>query len=180
MADTFSNAQQRRENPERVYADLQFEYPAGVSSAERTAAAAHFQARADEALRLANLAAPPIAAGELMRDYRRRLLHQVQTHCDVAPELRNIRAATLPREVLPIFEKQIIGGAVARFERPVGPLRSCVRRDHAGRETTMWFGDELEAWEAFTFGDKRVRLNRPTGNVEYGVPIEHIGKTTLD
>jgi|GEM_PF-6137224 len=143
-------AERRRTDPHAVFSDMRFEYESGVSSAERTAAAAHFQTRADEALRLAGLAAPPIRAGELMRDYRRRLLHQVQGHCDVDPKLRNVPASQIPREALPNFEKLIVSGAVERFKRPEGTLRSCTRRDHSGRAVTEFYGDEQQAWLPFT------------------------------
>jgi hypothetical protein len=143
-------AKQRRTNPHEVFSDIRFEYPSGVSSAERSAAAAHFQTRADEALRLAGLAAPPIQAGELMRDYRRRLLHQVQGHCDVEPGLRRVEASRIPLDALPNFEKLIVGGAVERFKRPEGPERSLTRRDQAGREITEFYGDEQASWLPFT------------------------------
>jgi hypothetical protein len=149
-AERAAAAAQRRANPDQVFGDERFEYPRGGSSAERAAAAAHFQARADAALRLAGLRAPGILAEELMRDYRRRLLHLVQGHCDVDPGLRKVEASRIPRDALPNFENLIIDGAVERFKRPEGPERSCTRRDTAGREITEFYGDPEILWLPFT------------------------------
>jgi hypothetical protein len=145
-----TDAAQRRTNPDQVFGDMRFEYPSGVSAAERTAAAAHFQTRAEGALQLARLRAPEIQAGELLRDYRKRLLHLVQAHCDCDPKLRKVEASRIPRDALPNFEKLIISGTVERFKRPEGPERSLTRRDQAGREITEFFGDQEASWLPFT------------------------------
>jgi hypothetical protein len=162
-----TDAEQRRTNPDQVFGDMRFEYPRGVSSAERTAAAAHFQTRADEALQLARLRAPEIQAGELMRDYRRRLLHLVQAHCDCGPALRRVEARQIPRDALPKFEQLIIGGSVEQFKRPEGPERSLTRRDQAGREVTEFYGDQEAPWLPFTncIADNGEVLGWKTGRI---------------
>jgi hypothetical protein len=139
-------AARRAADPDKVFGSVEAAIEMG-GPAERAAAAQHFQSRADAAFRLYGLAAPPIFSNESLVNYRRRLLDSLKGY---SPQLRNVKFATMTREALPPFEKIAIEGAVERFEKPEGPLRSCTRRDLTGREVTHWFGDEQAAWLPFT------------------------------
>ena len=157
-------AARRSADPDRVFSSI--EVASGMNGpAEEAAAAAHFQARADRAFRLYGLGAPPISFGESLTDYRRRLCQGLAGYSDT---LRSQSFAHVAREQLPPFEKMLTDDAVELFERPEGPLRSCTRRGHAGREVTHFFGDEQAAWLPFTNavatdgsvrGFKRGRIN---------------------
>ena len=139
-------AVRRAANPEE-FGSAQFAMEMGVSAAEVQAATAHFQRRADEAFRLYGLGAPPRLSSESLTNYRQRLCDGLKVYSDAAKEVDFSR---IPRNALPPFEKILIDDAIARFEKPEGPMRSCTRRDNAGREVTHFFGDEQLAWLPFT------------------------------
>lgn len=187
MADhRLAEAAQRHANPDTVFSDVRAAIEMG-GAAERAAAAEHFRARADSAFRLYGLSAPPIQSLEGLTDYRRRLLTHLRPYSD---QLRHVEFSHIPRESLPPFEKIAIEGAVELFERPTGPLRSCTRRDHSGRETTHWFGDESACWLPFTnaiadngevLGWRTGRVRKPEGtNLDACVPVFRQGRTSFD
>jgi hypothetical protein len=139
-------AARRRTDPDRFFGDLRVDLEMG-GPAETAAAAQHFRARADTAYGLYGLAAPPIVARESLRDYRRRLCEGLKGYSEA---LRDLDFSRVPREGLPPLEKMLIEDAVKLFEKPEGPMRSCVRRDNAGRDVTHFFGDEQSGWLPFT------------------------------
>jgi hypothetical protein len=139
-------AVRRASNPEE-FNDPKYNLEIGVSAAEVQAAARHFQSRADCAYSLYGLGAPPKSPFESLTNYRQRLCDGLKVYSDAAKEVDFSR---IPRNALPPFEKILIDDAIARFEKPEGPMRSCVRRDNAGREVTHFFGDERAAWLPFT------------------------------
>jgi hypothetical protein len=139
-------AVRRAANPEE-FGSAQFAMETGVSAAEVQAAAAHFQRRADEAFRLYGLGAPARLSSESLTNYRRRLCEALKGYSDT---LKEVDFSRVPRDGLPPLERMLFSDAVNLFKKPEGPMRSCVRRDNAGREVTEFYGDEKLAWLPFT------------------------------
>ncbi len=139
-------AARRAGNPDE-FNGIRYNLELGVGAAEVQAAARHFQHRADAAYNLYALAAPPKSPHESLTNYRRRLCAGLQPYSDTLKDLDFQRVGT---DGLPPLEKMLIEDAVKLFEKPEGPMRSCVRRDQAGRERTHFFGDEKSAWLVYT------------------------------
>ena len=128
-------AVRRAANPEE-FNDPKYNLEIGVSAAEVQAAARHFQSRADCAYSLYGLGAPPKSPFESLTNYRQRLCDGLKAYSDAAKEVDFSR---IPRNALPPFEKMLIDDAIARFEKPEGPMRSCVRRDDTGQRGNSFF-----------------------------------------
>lgn len=163
--------------------DPRYQFEVGIGPAEVREAARFFQSRADSVLNLVGDSAPSKSPFEGLLAYRRRLGTALQecttgfcgkygisteipadeaVKADVAAALAVWKQTYFPAvdwSALRTAEDKVITAGNWLYKRSTGKLRECTRRDHSGRESTVPYGNELEAWLPFCNGDLRGRID---------------------
>jgi hypothetical protein len=112
--------------------------------------AATYQARYDAALKLVGMRAPQPVLGQHPDDYRREVLRTVKKTFLQNHDLSRVNMRSLPADVLPQFEAQVLTAAVTEAYRPdsvppgefrrVEKLDEPRRRDQLGRQRILRAG----------------------------------------
>jgi hypothetical protein len=102
---------------------------------------ARAQARAAALFDLYSVATPVAQLGEGPTHYRRRLLSMAQSLLPADSPWRGVPVSSQSDDALGAVEAQLLDGQVAEFRRPVGPERSTVTLDDAGRKIKRFYGE---------------------------------------
>jgi hypothetical protein len=102
---------------------------------------ARAQARAAALFDLYNVATPVAQLGEGPAHYRRRLLSMAQSLLPADSPWRGVPVSSQSDDALGAVEAQLLDGQVTDFRRPVGPERSTVTLDDAGRKIRRFYGE---------------------------------------
>jgi hypothetical protein len=102
---------------------------------------ARAQARAAALFDLYNVATPVAQLGEGPVHYRRRLLSHGQSLLPQSSPWARVPISTQPDAALDSVESQIFDAEVEAFKQPVGPERSTVTLDDAGRKIKRFYGE---------------------------------------
>jgi hypothetical protein len=112
--------------------------------------ASKVQARADAAYQAHGLRAPARVHGELLDDFRVRLLQPLVRHSE---RWRSVDVGTLPEGALAIAEEQIFADAAQAGLDPanvaLGTLRELFETDRAGRRISRFIGSPSACWDVF-------------------------------
>lgn len=139
----------------REIEDIRSRLPEEISERERDDLS-DAQMKADSVFAAQGRRAPVPLPGERCRQYRRRVLMQLQS---ASPDYRNVDLTTIgDAQMLNIAEKQIFSDAMKAADDivPNGQLREVRRTDATGRVITTFIGDPAATWAPFKLGKRQI------------------------
>ena len=112
--------------------------------------------KASELFRLYNAPCPEPQFGEGVDRYRKRVLSVAALFLPDSSPWRSVNPHAQPDRALDAMERQIIDDSITAFKAPVGPLRSVVETDEAGRRIRKFYGSPEDCWGPFKGQQRRV------------------------